>query len=162
MSGFPVDPATLPLPAGRHLPGVNARPADGLLAAVGALAPAVTRDADAAANPAWIYGLRLIGEGYFWEAHEVLEPVWRNAAPNRRERFLVQAVIHLANAALKHRLGRPRAAARLVRLAAECGDRAFGGISAPLMGLEREHLAAAGQQIVAGDARIVLPTTYAT
>ncbi|PWE34380.1 hypothetical protein DDZ14_01350 [Maritimibacter sp. 55A14] len=98
-------------------------------------APAVTRDAGHGSNIVWTYGRRLIAEGFYWEAHEVLEPVWMNAPPNSRERHMVQAVIHLANAGLKRRMGKPRAAARLDALAAECAGRAFAGRDGAVMGL---------------------------
>ncbi|MFP4274357.1 MAG: DUF309 domain-containing protein [Paracoccaceae bacterium] len=65
------------------------------------------------ATEAWRTGLRWFEEGYYWEAHEVLEPVWMAAPPNAPERHMVQAVIQAANARLKRRMGRPRAAERL-------------------------------------------------
>ena len=89
------------------------------------LACAQTLDANAAANVAWLHGLRLIDLEYYWEAHEILETVWMNAAPNSRERQLVQGIIHLANAALKVKMDRPKAAARLLELARNHIDEAF-------------------------------------
>lgn len=118
--------ASAPLPAYRHLPGVNTRPEGGIVEEMAALAPGVTDPAAAAANPAWGYGLRLLRHGYYWEAHEVLEPVWFNAAPNSRERFLVQAVIQLANALLKAELGRRNAALRLAVIAGDLFAEAAG------------------------------------
>ena len=47
----------------------------------------------------------------------MLEPVWMASAPNSRERYLVQAIIQIANASLKAELGKPRAAAKLVAIA---------------------------------------------
>lgn len=110
-------PAPQDRPPCRHLPGVNARPDDRLLERWAALAPPVTDPGRAHANPAWRYGLQLLADGYYWEAHELLEPVWYNAAPNSRHRLLVQGVIQLANACLKAELGRHKAAMRLAAIA---------------------------------------------
>ena len=112
------DPSAVPLPDYRHLPGRNPRPTDDLLPSIARSAPTITEPADAAGNTAWRYGIRLMRHGFFWEAHEVLEPVWFNAAPNSRERYLVQGLIQLANAALKAELGQARAVRRLAEIAA--------------------------------------------
>lgn len=105
---------------------------------------AVTQDESSGDNHAWLYGLRLIEHGYFWEAHEILESVWMRASPNSRERQLVQGIIHIANAALKQTMARPGAAKRLYLLAQNCVLEAFPGRrKAPLMGLEFETLLSA-------------------
>ena len=70
-----------------------------------------------AASDAWCAGWQFLRQGYFWEAHELLEPVWTALAPNSRERAFAQGAIQLANAALKARMGRPRAVLRLCDLA---------------------------------------------
>lgn len=142
--------ARFPLPEAAHVPGRTPRPPEGFLDAVIAEAPARTLDGEADGNPVWHYGLVLIEHGFFWEAHEVLEPVWMRTAPNSRERFLLQAVIHIANGALKLRMGRPRAASRLAALARENLERAFEGHSGPLMGLEREDVGAAVAAVAEG------------
>lgn len=118
--------AGLPLPTMPYLPGVNERPPEDAFD-FPELAPdpdAVTR---ADRSVAWHYGLRLLANGFYWEAHEVLEPVWMQAEPNSRERFAVQAVIQIANAALKARLEKPRAARRLLVLASALLKRAASG-----------------------------------
>jgi len=89
---------TIPLPISKHLPGKNKRPDDGLLESVAEKASTVTEDASYRSNTAWLYGIRLFNNGYYWEAHEVLEAVWNNATPNSREKHLVQGVIQIANA----------------------------------------------------------------
>jgi len=70
-----------------------------------------------AASTAWAVGQDFLREGYFWEAHEVLEALWLACPPNGAERLSVQAAIQLANAGLKARMGRLRAAARLLDIA---------------------------------------------
>jgi len=127
---------SIALPHYRHLPGKNERPDTSELDNVIAQASAHTTDSSAAENIAWWYGLRLIDHGFYWEAHEVLEAVWNRAAPNSRERHMVQALIQLANTKLKVILQQPKAAARLAQLADDCVNRAF----AAQLGREREQL----------------------
>ena len=77
-------------------------------------------------SDAWGAGWALFERGYFWEAHEVWEPIWLALPPNRGARHAVQAAIQLANAALKLRMGRVAAARRLCALAREAAGRANG------------------------------------
>ena len=91
------------------------------------LAPHLTISDEASKNVPWLYGTRLFKSGFFWEAHEVWEAVWLRAAPNSRERFLLQGMIHLTNAFLKQKCGQVKAAQRLKTLAEECFVRAFQG-----------------------------------
>ena len=106
-------------PRHAYLPGQTPRHDEAAFDAVKAEAPAVTRSEESGANVTWRHGLDLFAAGYFWEAHEVLEPVWMNAAPNSAERHVVQGEIQLANAALKLKMGRPKAAERLSAIAGE-------------------------------------------
>ena len=151
---------TIPLPISKHLPGKNKRPDDGLLESVAEKACTVTEDASYRSNTAWLYGIRLFNNGYYWEAHEVLEAVWNNATPNSREKHLVQGVIQIANAQLKAHLQQAKAADRLQKLATECITRAYIGTkihtdntndkqaddSHRLMGLESAQMHAAAAQ----------------
>lgn len=81
--------------------------------------PGLTPRPDHAIAPGLEEGLALYRAGYFWEAHEAWEPLWLEAAPNSRERALLQGLIQLANAWLKLRMDRAPAAARIAALAAE-------------------------------------------
>jgi predicted metal-dependent hydrolase len=65
-------------------------------------------------DPAFRYGLALHDGGFFWEAHEIWEAVWKAAPMNGRDRLALRALIQIANAGLKRRIERPRAAARLI------------------------------------------------
>lgn len=105
-------------------------------------APAITSDENARCNLVWRYGITLFNHGFYWESHEVLESVWLNARPNSRERYLLQGIIHLANAALKLRMHRPRAVYRLNKLAAEYIARAYPESDGVLMGLDYKGLEA--------------------
>lgn len=64
-------------------------------------------------QPAYRYGADLYNTGFYWEAHEVWEPVWMALPPNSRERITCQALIQAANACLKLRFGGARAFGRL-------------------------------------------------
>ncbi len=68
-----------------------------------------------ASDPALRYGLALNDAGFFWEAHEILEAVWKVAPQRGRDRILLRACIQVANANLKLSLQRPRAAHRLLQ-----------------------------------------------
>ena len=129
-------------PAYAHIPGQNARHPEGAFDTIRdqALSPTVT--ATAADNAAFQAGLDLLETGFYWEAHEVLEPVWMNAPGNAPERFLVQSLIQLANAALKQKMNRPKAALRLCAIARDHLDRA-GSDDATVMGLSVTTIARA-------------------
>ncbi len=155
---MPVD--EIPLPEFKHLPGINSRPTDGFIEQIAQLAKTVTDDAGAEDNIALLYGVRLINHGYFWEAHETLETVWMRATPNSRERFLVQCLIQIANAALKQALDRPKAAERLCDIAMECRLRALPGGTAQLMGFNVADLDDAIAQCRQFTGRIRLVSQY--
>ncbi|EEE35770.1 conserved domain protein [Rhodobacteraceae bacterium KLH11] len=65
---------------------------------------------------AWACGLMFYRDGYFWEAHEVLEAVWMACPPNSPEKLMVQGVIQRVNAELKLKMGQERAANRLFEI----------------------------------------------
>lgn len=142
------------------MPGVNARPDEAFFAAVKASVPAATVDATSADNAAWRYGLRLANAGFYWEAHEVLEPVWLNAAPNSRERHLVQAVIHLANGLLKQAMGRTGASLRLAEMCRDALAGAFPAGSGRLMGIDFADAASAADALAQGNREIGLFLQY--
>ncbi len=130
------------MPGSAHVPGRTPHPEDGPLQDVARSAPARTEAAAWRENAAYLYGVQLYQAGFFWEAHEVWEPVWMGAVPNSRERALLQGLIQLANACLKLRMERRRAALRLLAQSeAALGDASRGPL--PLMGLEVDVLKAA-------------------
>jgi predicted metal-dependent hydrolase len=63
---------------------------------------------------AFQYGLALHDAGFFWEAHEIWEAVWKAAPMNGRDRLALRALIQIANAGLKLRQARSRAASRSI------------------------------------------------
>ena len=105
------------LPKYRYWPGVNARPDPSSLAAL--------HETSRSLQATWCFGLYLFDSGYYWEAHEVLESVWHHSAPNSRERALVQAVIQIANAALKHCRGAEAARDRILLRARSAAARVW-------------------------------------
>lgn len=66
-------------------------------------------------DPRWLYGLDLFHHDFPWEAHEVLEALWKDLGPQTPEGELVQGVIQLAAARLTGELGRSAARERLLR-----------------------------------------------
>lgn len=98
-------------------------------------------------SPAWQAGLAFFDAGYFWEAHEVWEVVWMAAPANSPEKALVQGMIQLANAGLKRRMGRPRAAGRLDVIADALLSDATGRGGATGMGLDPRRIAEAQQAV---------------
>ena len=131
---------SLQLPAHAYVPGRTPRHADGFLDHILDLADPVTTEKDAHRNDAWLFGLRLLEHGYYWEAHEVLERVWLNALPNSLERNFVQAMIHLANAALKIRMDREDAAVKLGKLALRCVEESALRQKPQFMGIDIQSL----------------------
>lgn len=64
----------------------------------------------------YLYGIDLFNHGYWWEAHEVLEAVWR--AAGQRSTVCgqcVQGLIQLAGAQLKRFISEPRGAQSLTQ-----------------------------------------------
>ena len=102
-----------------------------------ALVPPAFRGYVPARHPALRYGLTLNDRGYFWEAQEVLEAVWAAAPQGGRERILLRACIHIANANLRLRMQRAHSSARL-----------FGDALSELQALSGRKAVAAGDGFV--------------
>lgn len=136
-------PSPFPLPAHKHIPGQNARHPEDAFDWIRDQAAAESE------NAAWKYGLHLFHHGFYWEAHEVLEPVWMAAAPNSAEKAMAQAVIQLANAALKRNMGKPKAAVRLAGMVEALASEAARG-GEVVLGVEVASISAAADSIRAG------------
>ena len=115
MSVAPSNAAKLPLPQWAYVPGeIEKTEADyETLAQAKLLVPSRFNGYVPARHPALRYGIALNDNGYFWEAQEILEAVWAAAPQGGRERILLRACIHIANANLRLRMQKPLAAARL-------------------------------------------------
>ena len=101
------------LPEHAYVPGQTARHAEGRFAPICATAQLGMSTAQLAQSEAFCKGLVFLRCGYFWEAHELFEPVWMALEEGSDERHLLQALIQLANAQLKLKMQRPKAAKRL-------------------------------------------------
>lgn len=64
------------------------------------------------------FGADLFERGFYWEAHEVWEAIWRSTAPGPGREAL-QGLIQAAAALVLARLGRAEAAERTARRASE-------------------------------------------
>lgn len=115
------------LPPHAYVPGRTARHDPAIFAAYHDSVREGMAPDDLAQTAAWRAGWHLIENGFFWEAHEVLEPVWMQLRPGSEEREFVQGIIQLANAALKREMGRPKAVRRLCAMVERhltaCSDR---------------------------------------
>lgn len=123
------------------MPGQTARHPEGAFDALTETARAGMSPAELAESDAWKAGWQFLQTGFFWEAHELFEPVWMALPPNSRERAFVQGAIQIANAALKDRMGRPRAVLRLCQIAGRHLETA-GAAGAVAMRVDREALPA--------------------
>lgn len=102
------------LPTHAYIPGQNDRHPEGAFDSIRASAVQGLDADQLAESEAFKAGLMFLNAGYFWETHEVLEPVWMALADGSLERQFVQGLIQLANGRLKMLMRRPKAAQRLV------------------------------------------------
>ncbi len=108
-----------PMPVTAHRPGRTEHPTANLRAPVQSSLSVVVTAQNWQRHDAYLYGFVLYRSRYYWEAHEIWEPVWLTCAPNSLERLMLQACIQLANAALKEELGNTKAALRLYGISAD-------------------------------------------
>ena len=104
-------------PLHAYVPGKTARHAKNAFDSMRETAQSGLSPYQLAQSRAFCVGLTYLKAGFYWEAHEVFEPVWI-ALPNpSRERQFVQGLIQIANGFLKVKMERPKAAARLEGIA---------------------------------------------
>ncbi|MEY8838874.1 DUF309 domain-containing protein [Cribrihabitans sp. XS_ASV171] len=104
------------LPPHAYVPGQSARHPEDRFDRIRETARPGMTVAGLEQSDAWLCGWDYLDAGYYWEAHELWEPVWMALPPNSAERQFAQAAIQFANAALKLRMARPKAALRLCDL----------------------------------------------
>lgn len=109
------------LPAYRFVPGLNPHPVEhpaghshGGRADDARVPPDRWRE-----NKAYLYGIDLYHQGYYWEAHEAWEGLWRQAPRPSLERDFLQGLILNSAAQLKAHLGSARGCRRLSRSSEE-------------------------------------------
>lgn len=108
-----------PLPPYRYLPGQSPHPTrDPRGHSAGAaderpqpLDPDAWRTSDD-----YLYGVDLLNHGYWWEAHEAFEGLWREAGRDTEIGGFLQGLIQIAGALLKSATGPPAAARGLARV----------------------------------------------
>ena len=88
------------LPGQRYVPGQGPHPST--------RAPSVPEpeawDGDEATlrgHPDYLWGVDLYNQGYYWEAHEAWEDLWRQVETDTRPRRFLQGLIQCTAAALK-------------------------------------------------------------
>jgi hypothetical protein len=106
--------AAMAMPGWAYNPGMDHAPDREPLETAKRLGPLRFDGFVPADDPAFVYGLALHDGGFFWEAHEIWEAIWKAAPMNGRDRLALRALIQIANAELKRRTERPRAAVRLI------------------------------------------------
>ena len=139
------------LPRSAHVPGTGTAPDREPLEAAKTWVRRPVRAEAWESDAAYRYGAALYVNGYFWEAHEVWEAVWMACPPNGAERRFLRGLIQLANAALKLRMERPRAAVRLLREAIEAfSEGSIPGTAATFMGVPLAPLRSAAGDLARG------------
>ncbi len=100
-------------PDSRYLPGVGPHPSAGQPSE-----PAPESwSGDAAtlrSHPDYLWGVDLYNHGYYWEAHEAWEDLWKQVERDTREGRLLQGLILCTAAALKASMGQTTASRGLV------------------------------------------------
>ena len=127
---------SLPLPPHAYVPGQTPRHDDAVFAALHDTVREGMTVCELVQTDAWHAGLLYLEKGYFWEAHEMWEPIWMRTRVGSPERELVQGLIQLANAHLKARMNRPKAVTRLCDIAE--AHLKWGAPAAGVMGVELE------------------------
>lgn len=107
-------------------------------------APASSLDEISSDPEALLWGMDLFNHGFYWEAHEAWEPLWRAADQGSANRAVLKGLILTAAAGVKRREGKAIAAGRHgQRAAALLRDGALGHSSlAGMLGISLEALAA--------------------
>ena len=91
----------------------------------------------------FLYAIDLFNHGYYWEAHETWEALWKAAGRRGVTADFLKALIKLAAAGVKAREGRPSGVQRHARRAAELlqlTQSALDGPSQQYCGLDLEQL----------------------
>lgn len=148
---FPRRYSALPLPAYRYVPGRTPHPTRdrrghsfGREEAVELLEPEHWRRCES-----YLFGIDLLNRGYWWEAHESLEGLWRGAGRESEPGRLLQGLILVAAALLKHSMGAEEAARHLAARGCEKLRRAPDG----LLGVDGAAFAGQVEAHLAGERR---------
>ena len=120
-----------------YVPGKTARHEEGAFDSIRETAQEGLSPDELAKCAAFRVGLQYLDAGFYWEAHELFEPVWMVLPDPGRERQFVQGLIQVANGYLKIEMERPKAAARLAGIARALVTDGVGGT---VMGVDRRKI----------------------
>lgn len=129
----------VPWPPHAYIPGKTPRHAEDAFDPLRATASAGLDVEQLSTCDAFLVGLAYLRGGFYWEAHELFEPVWMVLPDPSRERAFVQGLIQIANGFLKLKMDRPKAADRLEGIARRHIANAGSGA---VMGVERQEVLA--------------------
>ena len=141
-------------PGEAHRPGQNERPDENSPALLNLLEGQIkpVKSENWQENKVYLTGWTLFDAQYYWEAHHLWEAVWLGTLEKNPEKYLMEGLIQLTNTLLKIRLGRKKAALKLISLSESKINEAFIGSSMELMGVEKnevlEGLACLKQEMV--------------
>lgn len=108
---------TIPLPIHAYIPGKNERHPARTFDTIIETAVQGHSPEQLARSDAFKAGIKYLEAGFYWEANEVLEPVWMFLPVESEERRFVQGLIQLANGFLKIQMGRQSSVLRSVEKA---------------------------------------------
>lgn len=105
-----------PLPTHAYVPGVTERHPENAFDELKNSVSTGQNPSQLEQSDAFCAGLQFFEAGFYWETHELLEPVWMALPEGCEEKQFVQGLIQLANGFLKLRMHRPKAALRLATI----------------------------------------------
>jgi uncharacterized protein len=148
-----------PLPRYAYVPGRTPHPTrakDGHSFGAAPITPAHVPAERWAHDDEYLWGVDLYNAGYFWEAHEAWEGLWRAAEgrDDRQRRFL-QGLIQCAAACLKAVAGDGQACRRLAMRAVERLEAVRRDGSARFMGVDVAGFVAEFREFAASDALVI-------
>lgn len=142
-----------PLPPYAHVPGRTPHPVShpqGHSFGQPEAAPPPVDPQAPGQSAAFLWGVDLFNHGYYWEAHETWEGLWRAAGRAGPTADFLKGLIKLAAAGVKAREGRPEGVRRHAQRAGalfQAARTALGAETARYLGLEWAALCAHAQRL---------------
>lgn len=124
----------LPLPTYRYIPGQS--PKDEKRQDISKCKLEKLREINWKTNEAYLYGIDLFNNEFYFEAHEVWEELWFKTGRENPEGKFLKALIQISGARLKIKMNEAKPAQRLFKLACEN----FGSLPPIFMGLALQTL----------------------
>jgi uncharacterized protein len=98
-------------------------------------------------SPAFLRGVDLFNDGYYWEAHEAWEPLWHALGRTGPSADVIRGLIKLAAAGVKVREGQPHGVATHARRAAELFESAAREVGRRAFGIDLIDLAETARKV---------------